>query len=218
MMYLDVAGRKYQEAVSNRPPLWRVKHWKEAGRTIPSARPEVWPLFPNHFVPFTKPWQLTSKEMNPKISARKWTVFYGGGLIIANQQGFGMRKPRANFVTGENIDAELPRVELLDCGGNVLTGHVEGLDLVVDVLDWRSTPPSAEALLAQPWHCMYAVMVYGNGGVGYFPQGEQPDGSFVPVVHPLLGDPTQFPKITIPLSCVEKWDRPGLPDPYHPQS
>lgn len=192
--------------------LYRVLHWAEAGKEIPSGRPEIWPLFPNHFSPFNGPWQLTAKAMNPLVSGKKMTVFYGHGLWIANGQGFGMDKPRANYFLMEDLDAELPRVEMLTCGGNVLTGHVEGMDLVVDVLDWRVAPPRAD--LIEPWHRTVAVQVYGDGTVGRFPQGEQPDGSVVTMYHPQLGDPRNFPKITIPLSCVEKWDRDYLPDPF----
>lgn len=198
-----------------RPPLWRVLHWREAGREENSSRPEMWPLFPDQFVNFTRGWQLLSRAMNPMLSDNQWTSVYGSNLWIANQQGFGMaNSPRVNFVTGENLGAAYPKCELLTCGGNLLTGTVVGNDLRVSVLDGLGTPPSLEWILARPWYYVVAVQWYTSGAIGRFPQGEQPDGSVVPILHPLIGDPTRFPDIRIPLSCLQKWDRPDLPDPF----
>ena len=206
---------KLEIPASSRPPLWRVLHWAEAGRTEKTSRPEVWPLFPNQFTDFRREWQLLSRAMNPRISDAKWTVVYGHGLWIANGQGFGMpNSPRVNFVTGENLGAPYPKCELLTCGGSLLTGTVVGNDLRVSVLDGLGTPPSLEWILARPWYYVTAVQWYTSGAIGRFPQGEQPDGSVVPIIHPLIGDPKRYPNITIPLNCLEKWDRDFIPDPF----
>lgn len=200
--------------MTDRPPLWRVKHWAEAGRTEPSNRPEVWPFFPNHFVNFREDWQLLSKSINPRISPKKWTSFYGYNVWITNKQGFGMKTPRANFVTRENLKAALPKCELLTCGGNILTGTVSGNNLVVTVLDGLAPAPTLEWLQARPWFITTAVNWYTSGAVGRFPQGQLPSGEVVPCLHPLIGDPKRYPVITIPLSCLEKWEHDYLPDPF----
>ena len=206
---------KLEIPASSRPPLWRVKHWVEAGREENTSRPEVWPLFPNHFTEFGYAWQKRSREMNPRLSDSKWTSFYDTKTILTNNgNGFGANPPRVNYITGENIGAANPKCELLTCGGNVLTGVVDGNNLRVDVLNGLSTPPALEWILARPWYYVVAVNWYVGGSVGRFPQGEQPSGEVVPILHPLIGDPTHYPNITIPLSCLEKWDADFIPDVF----
>jgi hypothetical protein len=199
---------------SERPPLYRVCHWVEqTGNTRPYGRPEVEPLFPNQHVPFGESWQRLSKAMNPLISAQKWTSVYTGDTWMTNEQGFGMAgDPRANYILGTNLTSELPRVELLTGGGSLLTGREEGTNLVVDVLEWRYPPPSLEWMLAHPW--FYVVATIAHEIPRRFQQGAQPDGTVVPVLHPLLGDPQRFPRITIPLAKVQRWTAAELPNPY----
>jgi hypothetical protein len=171
-------------------------------------------MYPNHFSPFGYAWQLLSHQCNPLVNAQKWSSVYGNRTWMTNGQGFGDEKdPRVNYVTGENIGASLPKVESLTGGGNLLTGYVSGLDLVVDVLDWHMAP-SLEKLKQEPWHLTYAVIVDVKGIPRRFDQGRQPDGSVVPFLHPLIGDPQQYSEITIPLSKLQKWTADELPDPY----
>lgn len=197
-----------------RPPLWRVKHDIENGVLIRPNLPEMFPLFPNHYAQFPKEWQLLSYAMNqPWLTPAKWTALYVDQVWITNFQGFGNPdSPRANFVTGEDLTAALPRVEALTCGGNVLTGQVEGDELVVHVLDWRQAPPRLADL--RPWEKTYGVIEGVDGSPRHFHQGLQPDGSLAPVVHPLLGDPSRYPRITIKLALLQPWTRTELPDPY----
>jgi hypothetical protein len=211
---ISAFGKTYIPRSERPGNLYRVEHWVEqTGNTRPYGRPEVEPLFPNQHVPFGEPWQRLSKAMNPRISAQKWTSVYDSGTWMTNNQGFGMAgDPRANFILGTNLTSALPRVELLTGGGSLLTGREEGANLVVDVLDWRDDPPSAEWMLAHPW--FYVVAVIAHEIPRRFEQGEQSDGSTVPIYHPLLGDPSRFPRITIPLAKVQRWTAAELPDPY----
>lgn len=111
--------------------LWRVLHDLELDGVWRKNLPEVVPGFPNHFVAFSKYWQLLSKEMNPLLTPKAWTQVYTGLLWIANRQGFDMPgDPRANFVTGANLGAELPRVENLTTGESVVKGK-KGYSLTV---------------------------------------------------------------------------------------
>ena len=200
---------------AERPPLWRVLHDLETPKGVwrPNL-PEVFPLFPSHFSDFGRGWQLLSKAMNPKISASKWTNVYTYALWIANGQGFGDESDqRANYVAGRNLDKPNPRVECLTTGGSVLTGYVEGSNLVVRTLDVNVVPP-LDWVMARPWFWTYAVTVDGRGIPRKFPQGLQADGSIVPIVHPLIANPSRYPKITIPLSSLERWTADELPDPF----
>ena len=200
---------------TDRPPLWKVLHDAEMGEDRRKNLPEVQPLFPNHHVPFMQIWQRLSRAANPFLTDDKWTAVYGWKLWIANNQGFGNDDdPRANYILGTNLDKKDPRVEVLTCGGNLLTGYEETGNLVVETLDWRAFAPTTEWLLAHPWFCTYAVSVDGKGQPRRFPQGEQPNGEMKDIIHPLMADPERFTKITIPLDKVIRWTAAELPDKY----
>lgn len=196
-----------------RPPLWRVLHDKEIGPLWRPGLPEVFPLFPNHFSSFGEPWQRLSWEMNKQyLTPGKWTAVYGATTWIANHQGFGNEDdPRANYITGKDLMFANPRVEALTCGGNVLTGFVQGDNLVVSTLNVNNPPGSPD--LIPRWHRTYAVSVDSHGQPRRFPQGEQDNGFMADIIHPLICNPARF-VITIPLRLLEPWTAPGFPDPY----
>jgi hypothetical protein len=211
------------------PRLVRVLHeleLPEARRITPSNRPEVRQMFPVHFVPFTRAWQMKSYEMNrPWLTPTKWTVVYANNLWITNDQGFNEPgDPRANYVTGTNLDQEDPRVECLTCGGNLLRvlGEVRaktnaGLEecYIIQTLDYRNPPP---AILPR-WLTTIAVSMDSNGTPRRFPQGQQPNGFMPDILHPLLADPRQYDGqdghdfITIPKWRCEPWGADTC-DPY----
>lgn len=210
---LRVAMAKAQTV--ERPPLWRVLHDVETPKGVwrPNL-PEVFPLFPSHFSNFGREGQLLSKAKNPLLTPAKWTNIYMYTLWIANGQGFGDETDqRANYVAMRNLDKPNPRVECLTTGGSLLTGYVEGSNLVVTTLDANNLP-SLEWLQERPWFWTYAVTVDGRGNPRRFPQGLQPDGSIVPIVHPLIANPVRYPKIAIPLTCVTRWTAAEYPDPF----
>jgi hypothetical protein len=213
--YFVLDGRKFvavETPVVPRPRLWRVRHFLECDDDRRS-RPEVNPLFPNHYSHFGKEAQLLSRAMNFRITSAKWSQVYSYHLWITNEQGFGNSDdPRANYVTGEDLDYAAPKVEALLCGGNVVTGEPEAGLLHVATLDWRNMP-SLEWIMARPWFITKAVAVDGNGKPRRFPQGEQPNGEMVDILHPLIADPVRY-EITIPLRRLQEWTEPELPDPY----
>lgn len=199
-----------------RPPLWRVLHDKEIGPLFRPNLPEVFPMFPNHHVPFGEMYQRLSFEMNRQyLSADKWTAVYSFQRFVTNEQGFGNDgDPRANYILGRNLTYDLPRVEVLTCGGSLLTGTVSGTNLIVRTLDAWGDAPTADWLRAHRWFSVYAVSVDSRGTPRRFPQGEQPNGYMADIIHPLIADPCRFPAITIPLSRLERWTDVDLPDPY----
>lgn len=111
------------------PPLWKVMHDLELGKVrqvvidYGAALPEVFPMLPNHFVPWGKPWQLLEYEVNDWMTKRDWMKLHTGARFANNRNGFGMSgDPRANYVTGENLGKPDPKQEALFCGGAVITG------------------------------------------------------------------------------------------------
>lgn len=198
------------------PQLYRVRHDIELPRGLwrPNM-PEVHPIFPNHHSEFDRPWQLLSKAMNPRIDNNRWTACYTFQRYLTNNQGFGMSNdPRANHVLGKNLRCDNPRVEALTTGGSFHSGVENGKDLILDTLDVHDVP-TLDWIMARPWFWVYAVTVDGNGTPRRFPQGLQPSGEVVPIIHPLFTDRRKYPKPTIPLSKLEKWDMSKpLPDPF----
>jgi hypothetical protein len=202
--------------------LVRVLHELElpaAKRITPPSRPEVRQMFPVHFVPFTRAWQLKSFAMNqPWLTADKWTAVYTDDRFVTNDQGYGIETdPRANFVKGTNLTEELPRVECLTCGGNLL--HVIGETRVktssviedcyiVETIDYTSPPPAT----LPRWLTTVAVTMDSNGIPRRFPQGRQADGYMADVLHPLLADPKRY-TVVIPKWRVELWNSETC-DPY----
>lgn len=216
--YFLLGDKKFiTDATVARPPLWRVLHEKEllsSLRATPLGMPEVRPLFPNHYSDFGQRWQLLSRAMNPRISDDKWRAVYGTDLWMTNYHGFFKNgDPRANYVHKENLQYDNPRVEGLTTGGSILTGYVEGTNLVVQTLDVNS-PPSLDWIMARPWFHTYAVSCDGLRTPRRFPQGLQPNGEVVPIIHPLICNPRRYTKITIPLWRVAPWNATELPDPF----
>lgn len=194
------------------PQLWQVLHDVSLGPLWRPNLPEVHPLFPNHFCKFNEAWQrFTFEKLNSHLAPKEWTAVYSYQRFITNNQGFGMPgDPRANFVTGEHTDKELPKVEALICGGALLTGVAFSGKLAVQVLDWREPPASLEWLLKRPWLYFHAITVDQGGIPRMFPQGHGK-----PILIPLIADPYRYPVITIPLSKLRKLDMTKpLPDPY----
>ena len=133
--------------------------------------------------------------------------------------------PRANYFELKDLEKNLPRVENLTCGGNIL--HVTGETIMktsgrtpvpcwtVETLDRHNTP-TLDWLKARPWLITTAVQLGGSDGRTpmKFPQGNLPDGSKPGVLHPLVCDPVTYPIIAIEKwRCVE-WTDPNPPDPY----
>lgn len=110
------------------PPLWKVLHDLEMGKVrqvvidYGAALPEVFPVLPNHFVPWSEPWQLLEFDIN-ELTPEEWMKMHTGARFMNNRNGFGMSgDPRANYVSRTNLDKPLPKQEALFCGGAIVTG------------------------------------------------------------------------------------------------
>jgi hypothetical protein len=200
---------------------WRVLHelelpsWRRIA--IQPGRPEVRPFFHNHFVEFGERWQWLSYYGNqPWLTPQKWTAFYGNNLWITNDQGFGeSNDPRRNYVLPEDLDAdELPKTEVITCGGNILSGYRDGNDIVVDMLDVHGSLPSLPWIKEHREFCTYAVTVDSGLKPRRFPQGQQPNDYMPDLFHPMIADTRRFIKITIPAWRVVEWTNPEPPDLY----
>jgi hypothetical protein len=212
-------GSLQADGLPRNKAFYRVLHERELAsnlpHTTPPDRPEVRALYPSHFSPFGKPWQMLAWKMNPLLSAGNMTAVYHTHLWIANDQGFGDdNDPRANFFENTHLTENLPKVEALTCGGNLLSVVGElGDDYIVETLDWHNPPPSPSEINGKPWLLTVAVNMGTDGTPRRFSQGTQPNG-FVPGVrHPLLADPTRF-VVTIPKWRLMRWTASTPPDPY----
>jgi hypothetical protein len=195
-----------ESIIPARPPLFRVLHDREMGALWRPGLPEVHPFSPAHHTLFTEAWQHRSFNMN-SMSREKWTSVYSYKIAFTNDNGYGdPGDPRRNYIMGENLREEFPKVEALVCGGAVLTGVVSGDVLVVHTLNGRERPPE----IIEPWEMFDAVTVDRNGVPRMFPQG---DGH--PVKIPLLADRTRYPLLTFPMSKLRRLrDDEPIPDPY----
>lgn len=190
--------------------------------TTPPRRPEVRQLYPeNLFVPFGRSWQLLSKALNPYCTPGNWTQIYDFRLWIANNNGYrDETDKRANYITGQDLSYDPPKVETLTCGGNVLRVLAETTitrggtpipSYVVETLDYR-LPVTLAWLEARPWLITTAVNMGGDGTPRRFEQGSQPNGFIPGVRHPFVSDTTKV--ITIPKWRCVNWTAGEMADPY----
>lgn len=175
------------------PPSWLVTHDNPV-RAIVLARgvplPEINPLLPNGFFPLDEAWQWLWKDINPELSPRDWRALLQYQRAFTNQNGFDKPgDPRRDYINGRDLEAvddqgnpAYPKMELLLCGGAVVTGRAEGEWLWVDVLDGNQPPPSAAWVLAHPEFSFRAVSINPRGEINNLTQGGQGLAKRVPIV------------------------------------
>lgn len=203
-----------------RPVLWRVMHDIELAnlKIKPLWRPnmpEVQPLFPNHHTEFDERYQRKVIELNPRVSNDKLAACYTYKRYLTNDQGFGDDSdPRANYFTMKNLDCELPRVEALTTGGSVHRGEEFGDNVIIYTLHYSDPIPSAAWLYGHREYLINAVSVDGKGTPRRFPQGEQPSGEIVTIVHPFFTNVKRYPVLVMPKYKLQQWAQSYLPDPF----
>jgi len=173
--------------------------------------PEVHPLYPNHHSPFQKWAQLASFGLNPWFSSTKdrWTDMYHYRYAFANNQGFGIpNDPRANFVTGEDLTEELPRVEALVCGGSMIEGTRNGDWVKVKGLHYNNSV-SLEYLQANPQFWIRGVYA-GGTGQPFRMLGDKYTGPAF--IHPLIVNDNKG-DLLIEAYKLQRWLSPEPPDP-----
>jgi len=205
-----------QPAEPLRPPapyrLYRVRHdqypfWR-------TNLPEVHSMFPNHYAPFGRGWQLLERQLNDHLTDSKWRAGHGYKRAMNNgTHGFGgPGEPLTDFVNGLNIGARNTlKQEALVMGGAILAGYPEGDNLVVHTLDASGAAPRLEDL--KPWEWFTAVNIDTDatgkrGIVRRFMNGEE-------FFYLILADRRRYPKVTLPLAKVQELDMTQpWPSPY----
>jgi hypothetical protein len=152
--------------------------------------PEVYILSENK-TDFTAGFQLQSYALNtvanPLITASidplKWRVLFDFMRAFTNGTGFNESgDPRVDFVNMRDIGAPLPKFDKARiCGGALVTGVVDGNDLILETMNVYGGAPTLDWLLARPWLYFDAVNVTANG-ISRFPQGMNGNRVFIPLV------------------------------------
>lgn len=181
----------------------------------PSSMPEVREAKDAAAIPFTKDMQLLSwnlmRRFNPSISKSQWRGVFKEKIALTNTAGFEGDEPRADFVNGYNLKAELPRLQkAIRCGGSFTSGTVAGSMLLcipgLDGIDVSKGMPTVDEVIARGWY-FYAVTasyVKGIWRIFNFPQG-----NMGPVVIPaFLSEAVEYR-----LDMFGKWEADVLPDP-----
>lgn len=189
-------------------PLYRVLHDVELGALWRQNVPEVYRLSGGNTMPITKPWQLLIKAMNPTMTNLMWRRLLDWQRAFTNNTAgydYPGGEPLQDWVNLRDLNAtgvprfEIPRI----CGGAVVTGVVDGSDLIVSTLDGNAMPPRVEDI--KPWHKFVALNVKDETTLTKFPQGEGAD-VWIPLV-------TRQP-VSYPLSKLQRWTDVNLPNPY----
>ena len=195
---------------------WRVKHKVEGGnQNTPPGMPEVTPPIESVAIEMTEAIQVMSYDLmseNPYINPKSWTRVHDHDRAFTNFNGFDKPgDPRRNYITGEDLNAELPKYDKAQrvCGGSFIRGEVRGDRLVcipsVHGIDAKVGMPPVSAILANNWF-IHAVSIGVNdeSAISHFPQG---GGGAVLI--PFIFDR----EIEFPLAFFERWERDYLPDP-----
>jgi len=145
--------------------------------------PEVHSLFPNGYMPLDRGWQMLWFGINPELPPLKWRALLGYTVAFTNDQGFDKPgDPRADYINGQGIGAPLPKMELLLCGGAIITGRPDGAWFWVETLDGNNPPPTATWVLDHPWYWFRAVSINPDGEINNLPQGGGDLVKRVPIV------------------------------------
>lgn len=192
-------------------------------------------------MPFTEAWQRQSFGLNT-MDKMEWTNLFSDTTAFTNNQGFGKRDdPRANFITGENLRAPLPKLEALLCGGAVVTGVPsfrlaaalrQAADLSRNLfrVSFGFFRQSVRSLLdvntlqvytlngrdAPPRRAlepweMYHAVTVDSRGIPRL----FPQGDGKPVILALVADRDRYPVVTLPMyKLVKLPDNVAIPSPY----
>jgi hypothetical protein len=197
---------------------WRVKHRSEPGaRQTPNGMPEVNPSINIAGIPFTREMQILSWEVmhliNPTITEGKWRAVFDDDRAYTNEQGFSNGDdPRADYINGQDLGAELPKLMRAILAGGAFIRGAMGSELTVTpgigAVDCTKPLPSAQEVIDRHWYFDATTARYNAAGewcVNPFPQGS---GGPVAVVY-FLNQPARYVG-----SWFAPWDSEVLPDPY----
>lgn len=134
----------------------------ELGEPILKAFPEVYRMFPGGPVVLDCTCQRLWKDLNPKLSNKKWATLLGNKLAWTNRTGF---PGHYDCINNLETDATFPRYdEPRVCGGAIVTGTVVGDKLWIDSIR-NNNIPSLQVVQASPWLWYWGVSVSPDGSV-----------------------------------------------------
>jgi len=92
---------------------------------------------------FDKQWQFFVYAINPGMPQNAIIALMGDSKALMNNTGIGgSNGPRANYITGQDLDAPAPRLDKLRTfARNIHTGMEVGNDLQVMSFDGNNPPP-----------------------------------------------------------------------------
>lgn len=124
-------------------PLWRHKDDRELGedapdRPHPSGDPAVFPM-QDKKVQVTKQWQFFIRAINFEMSLQHVAALFGHKKAFTNRPKDDLR---ADYLQGLNLDRPDPDFDRVrTCALSVMTGVVDGEDLLVEMMDGSQSPP-----------------------------------------------------------------------------
>lgn len=150
-----------------------------------TSLPEVYRFLPFHSVPLTEPLQWLWRNINPELSAEKWSTLMDDSLAWCNQTGIGGDNPRANYVLGHNLDAKPVAFDQVRfCGGAIFKVSITGGTAFIETIN-AINPPSAEFVLNNP-HLWYWGTSVSPKGYIYYIKRMGKDGTLKNVRIPLI--------------------------------
>ena len=230
---ITVSVTPFYKVPTKYPNLWRFKHDDEVQNAEVRINgilfkrhekrlglPEIYNLEPSHATELTPRIQYLSyalfkhgaPSLKEAFAQNRWKSLMHYKRAFTNGQGFGNSDdPRANYISGENLDAELPKFpKTLICGGATVTGTVEGALLKVSTLS-PDNLPTLEELIETPWLYFHAVNSTWDR-ITRFPQGTVAElDIYEPVLVPLIASRDVY----YPLAWLDKLPLgSGVADPY----
>lgn len=163
---------------------------RQVVRESNTGRPEVYRL-DGQQTSLNCAWQRLWRELNPKLSDKKWGTLLGDELAWCNSTG---TSGRYNCILNTNIGMKFPAFSAtIINGGAILKGIVKGDYITLESLDVASPTPPTEEVLNKPWLWFWGTNVTPSGKVGYITR-QGIDGTMYPVRVPFITErPVQIP-------------------------
>jgi hypothetical protein len=160
-------------------------------------QPEVYRYDPDHHVVLDCGWQLLWRNLNPKLSALKWSKLLGNGLAWCNGSGF---PGHHNCILHEEVTQDYPRFDQArTCGGAILTGEERDGLLYIETLKISQSIPSVEEVMSKPWLWYWGTSINPEGNIRIITR-EGMNGSLYGVIIPNLTEK----QVTLPLNELDK--------------
>lgn len=170
--------------------------------------PEVYRFLPFHSVLLTAPLQWLWRNINPELSAEKWSTLMDDTLAWCNQTGIGGDSPRANYVLGKNLDSKPVAFDQVRfCGGAIFKVSISGGTAFIETIQ-SDNPPSAEFVLNNP-HLWYWGTSVSPRGYIYYIKRMGLDGTLKNVRIPLI----TAQQVYLPLSELHQLPEGIFPPP-----